>query len=121
MDSVREAGSEELVLGIRPEDVEVDESGTAPPGQSISVTVDIVETVGSDNFIYTEVGDQEFRVRTSSFIEPDVGSEMTLTFDTPDLHLFDYYSEDAVFHGTRAAQMTPDVMDSPETSEAQMN
>ena len=113
---IRESGSDSLVLGVRPEDVRVVEPENVQPGKNVSMTVDVVETVGSDNFIYTAIGGTEFRLRTSSLIDPDEGTEITITFDVKDIHLFDRHTEDAIFHGSQASQMTTDALDIPESS-----
>ena len=110
---IRESGADELVLGVRPEDVDVVQSGDVPADHAVTATVDVLETVGSDNFLYTRVGDREFRVRASSFVEPEVGSQVTLSFGVDDIHLFDRYTEDAVFHGPRRNQPMSEAMSSP--------
>ncbi|WP_101297004.1 ABC transporter ATP-binding protein [Halegenticoccus soli] len=92
-----DASETEFVLGVRPENVRIAED--APTGKSISATVDVVEVVGSDNFVYLDVSGRECRVRTSSEIEPEEGETVTLTFDESDLHLFDRNSERAAVHG----------------------
>lgn len=119
LEQVQQFNTTDLVLGIRPENIEVVESGNVPRGKSLSATVDVVETVGSDNFLYTQVGDDDFRIRTSSLINPEIGSELTLAIRVPDLHLFDRYSEDAVFHGTQASQMTTRALNTSEAGRAE--
>ena len=84
-------------FGIRPENVRIDPS--APPEKSIEATVDVVEIVGSDNFIYLTLAGKEFRVRTPSEIEPIEGETVRCTFDEDDIHLFDTKTGDAVVHG----------------------
>ena len=87
----------ELVFGIRPEAVDIDPD--APQGKRIEATVDVVEIVGSDNFIYLTLGGEEFRVRVPSRIEPEEGETVTLTFDEDDIHLFDARTNEALAHG----------------------
>ena len=84
-------------FGIRPENVRIDLS--ASPERSIEATVDVVEIVGSDNFVYLDLDGREFRVRTSSEIEPEEGETVRCTFDEDDIHLFDRNTGDAVLHG----------------------
>jgi multiple sugar transport system ATP-binding protein len=90
-------GDSDLVLGVRPENVRI-EAG-ASPERSFEATVDVVEVIGSDNFIYLDLGGSEFRIRTPSEIEPEEGGTVTLTFDEDDLHLFDARTGDALVHG----------------------
>jgi multiple sugar transport system ATP-binding protein len=90
-------GSDDLTLGIRPEDIRIDDR--ASDAKSIEGTVDVVEVVGSDNFIYLDVGGQELRLRTGSEHEPAIGSTARVTFDEGSIHLFDGATEEALVHG----------------------
>ncbi|MFC6734240.1 MULTISPECIES: ABC transporter ATP-binding protein [unclassified Haladaptatus] len=99
-------GSTEVILGVRPENIEP--ATTAPEEKTITGKVDVVEVVGSDNFIYLDLGGKEVRVRTDSDIEPDVGSTFTFTLDEDDIHLFDAHSEVALTHGTKEAKAIPE-------------
>jgi multiple sugar transport system ATP-binding protein len=98
VDELRAASdSTDLVLGIRPEDLRFAE--TAEEGKTISGTVEVVEVVGSDNFVYLDVGDEELRLRTTSEREPEIGSTVDVTFDETGIHLFDKRTEEALTHG----------------------
>jgi multiple sugar transport system ATP-binding protein len=92
-----ETEATEFVLGIRPEDLRF--AGAAEDGKTITGTVEVVEVVGSDNFIYLDVGDEELRLRTTSEREPEIGSTVDVTFDETGIHLFDRRTEEAVIHG----------------------
>ena len=92
-----ESDATEFVFGIRPEDLRF--AGGAEEGKTISGTVEVVEVVGSDNFIYLDVGDEELRLRTTSEREPEIGSTVDVTFDETGIHLFDRRTEEAVIHG----------------------
>jgi multiple sugar transport system ATP-binding protein len=96
-------------LGIRPENIEIVENETNLPERYLEGTVDVVETVGSDNFLYILVGDKECRVRESFDVEPAEGETVYFTFDESDIHLFDAETGDAVFHGGEAP--TPQLAD----------
>jgi multiple sugar transport system ATP-binding protein len=91
--------TDDLMLGIRPEDVRVSE--TSGPN-TIETTVDVVEPVGSDNYIYVELAGQECTVRTGANVRPDHGEKISLTFDEEDIHLFDAETEENVRLGERA-------------------
>ncbi|MFB6195680.1 MAG: ABC transporter ATP-binding protein [Haloplanus sp.] len=88
--SIASEDGDALTLGIRPENLEVDADG------EIESTVEVVETVGSDNFLYVRVAGQECRVRTSSTLIPDEGETLHLTFDEDDIYLFDSETEERV-------------------------
>ena len=90
-DDVRgSAQGSELVMGVRPEDIGVADS---PSEHSIEATVDVVEPVGSDNYIYADVDGQEVTVRAAASVKPSVGETVYITFDETDMHLFDAESK----------------------------
>ena len=72
----------QLTAGIRPEDVHVVDT------EGIDATVDVVEPVGSDNYIHLDLA-TDFIVRVDSHVEPAIGDRITVDFDDRDLHLFD--------------------------------
>lgn len=88
-----------LVLGVRPENVRIDLDGSAPEEKRFSAPVEVVEVVGSDNFIYVDIEGEELRLRSPPQHEPEVGSEIYLTFDEADMHVFDAQTEQAITHG----------------------
>ena len=98
-------GEGEFTLSIRPENLRIDE--TAAASKSFEATVDVVEIIGSDNFIYLEVGGRECRVRSSSDVEPAEGETVTVTFSEGDLHLFDRTTGEAIVHGHHRAEAAP--------------
>lgn len=101
-----ESDSAEYVVGIRPENIRIDNS--VPAGKAIEARVDVVEIVGSDNFIYLNIDGRECRVRTSSEIEPEPEEVVTITFDEEHVHVFDGRTEQAITHGhTEASADTP--------------
>jgi multiple sugar transport system ATP-binding protein len=80
----------ELVLGIRPEDIRI---ATGPGPNTVETRVDVVEPVGSDNYLYVTLAGQECTVRASADVRPDPGDTTLLTFDESDVHLFDAETE----------------------------
>ena len=88
--SITAEDGDALTLGVRPENIEVDPDG------EIESTVEVVETVGSDNFLYVRVAGQEGRVRTASTLIPNEGETLRLSFDEDDIYLFDSETEERV-------------------------
>ena len=74
-----------LVLGIRPENIHLVEANT---DNSISAYLDVLEPVGSDNYLYLEIGGKECRVRVPGEVKPDINQQITIGFSEEDMHLF---------------------------------
>ncbi|MFC6614038.1 ABC transporter ATP-binding protein [Halopenitus salinus] len=104
LEGVSEDAPSDLVFGVRPESVAI--NADVPEEKQIKAEVDVVEVVGSDNFIYLDLADQEFRARTPTEIEPEEGEIVTMSFDEDDVHLFDARSGDAVVHGYADEDLT---------------
>ncbi|WP_439028581.1 ABC transporter ATP-binding protein [Haloarchaeobius sp. DT45] len=82
----------EVRLGIRPEDVFVTEGGqNAQP-----TTVEVLEPIGSDNYLYLDLG-ADFIARVDSDVEPEPGEQIQVTFDSSDVHLFDADTGESLF------------------------
>jgi len=71
-------------LGVRPEDF------TVRDGAGLTATVEVVEPMGSDNFLYliTDAGER-FNARVDSDFRPAEGDAVELGFPTAAIHLFD--------------------------------
>jgi len=86
---------QDAVLGIRPEDVY-----TADPGEDgIETIVEVVEPVGSDNYLYLDIG-PEFIARVSADIKPTMGERIEITFDESKIRLFDQETGASLLHYT---------------------
>ncbi|MFC6784566.1 ABC transporter ATP-binding protein [Halobaculum halobium] len=99
-------GVEEVRMGVRPEDIRV-----ADDGRGITTTVDVMEPIGSDNYLYLDIG-PEFIARVDSGITPSVGGTIDITFDESDVHVFDTRTGESLTHGS--AVSGPDVRETPE-------
>jgi len=82
-------GRTTVVVGMRPEDLRISEADTAWP-----VEVQIVEGLGADAYVYTEValadgGTQQVVVRTDGRQHPARGSVLGLEAVADHVHLFD--------------------------------
>ena len=100
-DRIREGtDATELVLGVRPENIHIADG--PEEGRTVPADVTVVETVGSDNFIYCEVAGEEVRVRASARVLPDGGERLDLTFDESDVYLFDRATEESILRREQA-------------------
>ncbi|WP_273838352.1 ABC transporter ATP-binding protein [Halococcus sp. PRR34] len=93
-------------LGIRPENVRV-----TGDREGIETGVEVVEPVGSDNYLYLDLG-PEFIARVASDVEPETGDIIRVTFNETDIHLFDAASGDALL-ATDAGEPTVTATASP--------
>ena len=86
------AGStDQVVLGIRPEDLYVAESKYADGATAnASVTIDVVEPMGNEIILYTHAEglDDSIIARVAPQNLPDPGHILELSFDLSKLHLF---------------------------------
>ncbi|GGB47142.1 sn-glycerol-3-phosphate import ATP-binding protein UgpC [Roseibium aquae] len=79
-------------LGIRPEHLHVVDGQTVPDGHlSITATVNVLEPVGAESFVYASFADggPEIVIRVSSHARHQPGSTLQLTADPANLHYFD--------------------------------
>ena len=80
-----ELDASEYTLGIRPENITVVEY--PGDGEVARARVEVVEPVGSDNYIHLDVN-PDFLARVDADIKPDAGEQVGITFDESDIHLF---------------------------------
>jgi multiple sugar transport system ATP-binding protein len=86
-------GIERGILGVRPEDLtEVPHEGFP----KIDMKVEVVEVLGSDQFLYGKVGSDEVIARLDPQFKVSVGDAVPLHMNMRRLHLFDVGSERAV-------------------------
>lgn len=75
-----------LTLGVRPENISP--VATAAEGQIIAV-VEVVEPMGSENYLNLKVAGQTIIVRVSPDYKPAIGQSIGLKVDVAKLHLFE--------------------------------
>jgi len=79
-------GGRAVILGIRPEDIEILPAGER--GATVQVRLDVVEPLGSEAFLSARVGAKEITARVPPRGLPAAGSEVGLRFRGERLHLF---------------------------------
>lgn len=90
-----------LVMGIRPEDVHPAD-GT---GQTVTTSVEVVEPIGSDNYLYLAVGD-EFVARVDADVDPNPGDTIDVTFEERKLRLFDRRTGETIWNSEHTVSPT---------------
>jgi multiple sugar transport system ATP-binding protein len=88
----------EVVFGIRPEDI-YDKifAQDARPEFTITATVDVVEPMGSEIYLYLNVGNNSFVARVSNQDTATVNQDLQVVFDMSKAHFFDPKTELAIF------------------------
>jgi multiple sugar transport system ATP-binding protein len=88
----RGQGGRKVVLGVRPEDVEVREAGPS----DLSGQVVLVSPLGSEQHVNVQVGDVELIVRAPKEARLAIGDQVGLKVEPRRLHLFDAASDQAL-------------------------
>ncbi|MDZ7267028.1 MAG: sn-glycerol-3-phosphate ABC transporter ATP-binding protein UgpC [candidate division KSB1 bacterium] len=88
---------EEVVFGIRPEDIHLagDVAGLQETADVPGV-VEVVEPMGSEIFLYVNLGATTLVARINSRTEPPIGSQLPLTFDMSKSHFFSAQTEESL-------------------------
>ena len=87
-------GSQKGTLGFRPEAVT---DRVVDGGPTLSMKVDVVERLGSDQFLYGQVGGDQVTARVDPRMNVSPGDQVKLGLDTRGLHFFDSETEKALF------------------------
>ncbi|MGN7292779.1 ABC transporter ATP-binding protein [Rhizobium sp. SAFR-030] len=74
-----------VIVGIRPEHF----VGAAAPSLALTVTVEVVEPLGSDTLVHVSLGGEPLTARMAPDNRPEVGTRMRIGLDPSKLHLFD--------------------------------
>jgi multiple sugar transport system ATP-binding protein len=85
-----------LILGMRPEDVDV-ARGLALPGQvDVPAVVEVVEPLGADTLVFTTMSGHPVVARVRPDVRPKPGAKLELRFNLGRAHLFDAASGKAL-------------------------
>ncbi|MCF7873394.1 MAG: sn-glycerol-3-phosphate ABC transporter ATP-binding protein UgpC [Candidatus Omnitrophica bacterium] len=87
----------EVILGIRPENL-YDKlfASYATVDNTIDVTCDVIETMGSQNHLYLTTKKHTIIAVVDASNKPAVGSRVEIVFDTKKIHFFDPSTEDTI-------------------------
>ena len=81
----------EVDLGFRPEHVYPREGCTVPasPENTITATIEVVEPMGAENYVYLRIGEYTFIARMPPSVKVKYGASMDVVIDTRRVHLFE--------------------------------
>jgi multiple sugar transport system ATP-binding protein len=96
-DAARPYAGQQVVFGVRPEDIHDREF--TPPGiraEPLSAQVDVTELMGNEIFVYLLMGKKQFIARVDPRTDARVGKEMDVVVNMDNTHLFDRETEEAI-------------------------
>lgn len=88
---------QEVILGIRPEDI-YDKlfASLATPENTVAVLCDVVETMGSENYLYLSTGKHIFIAVVEAANMPTIGSMVEVVLDMDRIHFFNLSTEETI-------------------------
>ena len=87
---------QDVILGIRPEDLLVNAAQVAVPGRSLTTTVEMVEPLGAETYLYLNAGGRSIIGRVHADVLPPVASTHVIDLDLAKAHYFDPESGEAI-------------------------
>ncbi|HEY8347784.1 MAG TPA: sn-glycerol-3-phosphate ABC transporter ATP-binding protein UgpC [Symbiobacteriaceae bacterium] len=95
--AARPYANKEMILGVRPEDVEADPAALDRfPGARVPARVEVVEPLGSEIYLYLSSGENQLTARVDPGMRFRPDDQITLAINTERVHLFDPETEKAV-------------------------
>jgi len=95
---LKEQNGREVVLGVRPEDIHVEgDFLNAHPQWVVPVTVEVVEPLGAENYLYLSNSAHNFMARVDAHLLFRSGERLKVALDLEHAHVFDRQTEKAIF------------------------
>lgn len=95
--NVREEANKEIILGVRPEDFSLQPFERAKEN-SLNAQVEVIEPMGSENYLHLSTEDQSFIVRTTPQTDVKIKDTIQLYINLDNIHLFDEKSSYALIN-----------------------
>ncbi|MGL4589082.1 MAG: ABC transporter ATP-binding protein [Mycoplasmatales bacterium] len=84
-------------MGIRPEHMKVDKiTLDAYPEEVIEIEVQNIEKMGSENFIFSNIGGHEIILKVPAREDAEIGEKVKFRMDINKVHFFDFETEKSV-------------------------
>jgi multiple sugar transport system ATP-binding protein len=80
---------EKVTLGVRPEDIGSAQAAATPGMPCVTATVDVIEPMGSETYVYATVGGDSFVSRVEPTRQLHPGMTASLPIHMPRAHVFD--------------------------------
>ncbi|GAB6089031.1 ABC transporter ATP-binding protein [Spirochaeta dissipatitropha] len=85
---------QDLIMGIRPEDLEY--NAQAPDGDCIRANVEVIEPLGAETHVYVNTGNHTIIARTAPTLKYDIGDELRFVPNMERMALFDITTEESL-------------------------
>jgi len=83
-------------MGVRPEAIRDHRGGSAEAGGIVQATVEVVEPMGSEVYLYVNTGSHTFTARVATAEKTAVNHKLDLVFDMKRAHFFDPTTDETV-------------------------
>ncbi len=84
----------DVILGVRPEDIhDKMDAANAGPDNTISATVEIIEPLGAEAYLYLTTGKSPFIARITNHEQIEINQDIELVFNMQKAHIFDKETE----------------------------
>ena len=96
VDMLKEYLGKDIILGVRPESIDLASNESVGTERQLRVTLDVIEPMGNEIIIYADSGSHRLIARLSPQPLPGPGSPLNLVIDTSKLHYFDAETEEVI-------------------------
>ncbi len=89
----------EAILGVRPEDIHLEENFVAAnPQSTLNATVEMSEMTGAETFVHLSISGAAAVARAARFSAP-AGTRLKAALNTENIHLFDPETQESILYG----------------------
>ena len=94
---IRQCIGKDIILGVRPENLHNEPEYIEKYSDAvIDASVEVVELMGSETFLYLSCADSQFTARVSPTARIKSGDKLKIAINTGKIHLFDKETEAAI-------------------------
>jgi len=97
--AAKEYAEKKVVMGIRPEDIydQLLYAGTIHEGSNVKATVEVVEPMGPEKYLYLNTGQNNLIARVEPHNSARPHQDIELVFNMEKMHLFDPQTDNTIF------------------------
>jgi multiple sugar transport system ATP-binding protein len=104
-ESVSLHGGEQVLVGLRPEDLRLTRHETSDA--SFDAQVSVTEYQGNDNFVHLSVGERQLTAVVPPTVAPEAGETVTVSVPETAVHLFDVDTGETIRTDVGVVQQAP--------------